>query len=66
MQVILKKKGYGLSIKEEEVGEKLFPLIKSFYKDKKLLDQIIEKQKKHSDKEVFLKINKVIIKLKNG
>ena len=60
------KKGYSHSIKETEVNNKLFPLIKSFYKDKKLLDKIIEKQKKHSDKEVFLKINKVIIKLKNG
>ena len=54
------KKGYSYSIKETEVDEKLFPLIKSFYKDKKLLNQIIEKQKKHSDKEVFLKINRVI------
>ena len=59
------KKGYGLSIKEEEVGEKLFPLIKSFYKDKKLLGAIIKKQKEHSDKEVFLKINRVIENLKN-
>ena len=41
------KKGYSHSIKETEVNNKLFPLIKSFYKDKKLLDKIIEKQKKH-------------------
>jgi len=40
-------------------------LIKSFYKDKKLLDIMIEKQKQYSDKEVFFKINKVIEKLKN-
>jgi UDP-N-acetylglucosamine--N-acetylmuramyl-(pentapeptide) pyrophosphoryl-undecaprenol N-acetylglucosamine transferase len=59
------QKGYSLSVKEENVDEKLFPLIKKFYKDKKLLDKIIEKQKKHSDKEVFLKINKVIKNLKN-
>ena len=52
-------------MKEENVDEKLFPLIKKFYKDKKLLDKIIEKQKKHSDKEVFLKINKVNKNLKN-
>ena len=58
------RKGYSHSIQETEVNNKLFPLIKSFYKDKKLLDQIIEKQKKHSDKEVFLKINKVIEGLK--
>jgi len=59
------KKGYSFLVKEAEVNERLFPLIKAFYKDKKLLDLIIEKQKKHSDKEVFLKINKVIKNLKN-
>ena len=59
------KKGYSLSIKETEVNEKLFPLIKSFYKDKKLLDKMIEQQKKHSDKEAFFKINKIIKNLIN-
>ena len=59
------EKGYSFSIKEVEVDKKLFPLIKMFYNDKKLLDQIIEKQKKHSDKEVFLKINRVIENLIN-
>jgi len=59
------KKGYSFSIKEAEVNKKLFPLIKLFYKDKKLLNKMIEKQKEHSDKEVFLKINKVIENLIN-
>jgi|TARA_B110000902_G_C14183805_1_gene541526 UDP-N-acetylglucosamine--N-acetylmuramyl-(pentapeptide) pyrophosphoryl-undecaprenol N-acetylglucosamine transferase len=59
------KKGYGLLVKEAHVHEKLFPLIKSLYKDRKLLNKIIEKQKKHSDKKVFLKINRVIEILKN-
>ncbi len=59
------KKGYSFSVKETEVNEKLFPLIKTFYKDKKLLNKIIKKQKEHSDKEVFLKINRVIKNLKN-
>tara|TARA_B110000967_G_scaffold19622_1_gene18308 strand:- start:13 stop:1104 length:1092 start_codon:yes stop_codon:yes gene_type:complete len=59
------KKGYSFSIKEAEVNKKLFPLIKSIYKDKKLLDKMIEKEKKHSDKEVFLKINKIIKNLIN-
>jgi len=58
------KKGYSHTIKETEINNKLFPLIKSFYKDKKLLDQIIENQKKHSNKEVFIKINKIIKDLK--
>ncbi len=51
------KKGYSFSIKENEVNEKLFPLIKSIYKDKEILNKIIEKQKNHSDIEVFFKIN---------
>ena len=59
------RKGYSLLVEESEVDEKLFPLIKSFYKDKKLLDKMIEKQKKYSDKEVFFKINKIIKKLKH-
>jgi len=59
------KKGYSISVKETEVNKKLFSLIKSFYKDRKLLDRMIEQQKKHSDKEVFVKINKTIKKLLN-
>ena len=59
------KKGYSISVKETEVNKKLFSLIKSFYKDRKLLDRMIEQQKKHSDKEVFVKINKIIKKLLN-
>ena len=61
----LEKKGYCHSVKEVDVNEKLFPLIESFYKDKKLLNKIIEKQKKYSDREVFFKINSVIKNLKN-
>ena len=64
-QLILKKKGYSFLVKESEVNKKLFPLIKSLYKDKKLLEKISEKQTKHSDKEVFFKINKVIANLIN-
>jgi len=59
------KKGYSHSVKETEVNTELLPLIRSFYKNKKLLDEIIEKQKKHSDKDVFLIINKVIENLIN-
>ena len=63
--IYFEKKGYSILVKETEVVEKLFPLIESFYKNKKLLDIMVEKQKKYSDKEVYLKINKVIDNLKN-
>jgi len=59
------KKGYSLTVKEEDVNEKLFSLIELFYKDKKLLDKMINKQKNHTDKEVFSKINKVIESLED-
>ena len=51
------KKGYSFSIKEDEVSEKLFPLIKSIYRDKEILNKLREKQENHSDSEVFFKIN---------
>ena len=47
------------------MSKKLFSLIESFYKDKKLLDKMIKNQKNYSDKKVFLKINRVITNLKN-
>jgi len=59
----LEGKGYSLTVSEEEVDKKLFPLIKSLYKDRKLLNQMKKKQKEHNDKEVFSKINTEIEKL---
>ena len=59
------KKGYSLLVKETDINKKLFLLIKSFYKDKKLLNKMSKRQKKHSDKDVFLKINKEIENLIN-
>jgi UDP-N-acetylglucosamine--N-acetylmuramyl-(pentapeptide) pyrophosphoryl-undecaprenol N-acetylglucosamine transferase len=59
------KKGYSFSVKENEVNEKLFPLIKSIYKDKEILNKLIEKQKNHSDLDVFFKINNEVKKLIN-
>jgi UDP-N-acetylglucosamine--N-acetylmuramyl-(pentapeptide) pyrophosphoryl-undecaprenol N-acetylglucosamine transferase len=63
--VYFKKKGYSFLIKEKEVHEKLFPLIKLIYRDKKILKKLIEEQKKHSDADVFIKINSEIKKIIN-
>ena len=63
--VYFEKKGYSFLIKENEVHEKLFPLIKLIYSDKEILKKIIEKQKKHSDRNVFFKINNEIKNLIN-
>jgi UDP-N-acetylglucosamine--N-acetylmuramyl-(pentapeptide) pyrophosphoryl-undecaprenol N-acetylglucosamine transferase len=54
------KKGYSFLVRETEVNEKLFILIESFYKDRKLLNKMLEKQKNYSDKDVYKRINKVI------
>ena len=55
-----KKKGYGFLIKENEINEKLFPLIKSIHRDRNLLNLIKQKQKTHTDKFVFKKIDNEI------
>ena len=63
--VYFEKKGYSFLVKENEVDKKLFPLIKLIYNDKEILAKLIEKQKKHSDTNVFFKINKEIKNLIN-
>ena len=51
------KKGYGFLVEEQDIELKLFTLIKMIHKDKNLLIQIKEKQKNHSDKSVFKKVD---------
>ena len=63
--VYFEKEGYSFLVKENEVHEKLFPLIKLIYGDKEILKKLIEKQKKYIDAEVFLKINNEVKKLIN-
>jgi len=58
--IYFEKKGYSFLIKEKEINDKLFPLIKLIYRDKEILNKLIEKQKNHSDKDVFFKINNEI------
>ena len=63
--VYFEKKGYSFLIKESEVDKKLFPLIKLIYSDKKILNKLTEKQKEHSDSDVFFKINNEVKELIN-
>ena len=58
-------KGYCFLVEERNINENLFSLINSIYKDKSLLDQIIQKQNEHSDKNVFNKIELELEKLIN-
>ena len=59
------KKGYGFLVEEQDIDFKLFSLIKMIHKDKNLLMQIKEKQKNHSDKSVFKKVDKYIKEIIN-
>ena len=63
--VYFEKKGYSFLIQEKEVHKELFPLIKLIYNDKKILDRLTKEQNKHSDKNVFIKINDEVEKLIN-
>ena len=63
--VYFEKKGYSFLINEKEVNEKLFPLIKSIYNDKEILNKLIAKQRNHSDTEVFFKIKNELKSLIN-
>jgi len=57
------EKGFGNVVEEKDIHNKLFNLLQSIHKDKSMLNTIKINQKKHSDKNVFLNINKEIIKL---
>ena len=59
------KKGYCFLIEENELPNKLFPLIKSIHEDKDLLTRIRERQNNYSDRMVFENINNQIKHLIN-
>ena len=48
-----RKKAYGYLIEEKDIKNNLYDLIKLIFKDKSLLNNIVLKQKKYSDKNVF-------------
>tara|TARA_B100000886_G_scaffold330280_1_gene280568 strand:+ start:459 stop:1538 length:1080 start_codon:yes stop_codon:yes gene_type:complete len=58
--IYLKEKGLNIMLTEDKIESELFELIKILSKDKSIIDQIIEKQKKYSDREVFKKIDEVL------
>lgn len=59
------EKGYSFLVEEKDIDSKLFTLIKSIHEDKEILNQIKNKQKLHSDKLVFKKIESEIKDLIN-
>ena len=54
------EKGYNFLIEEGKIESNLFPLIKAIHKDKSILHKIVIKQKNHTDKKVFEKVENEI------
>jgi UDP-N-acetylglucosamine--N-acetylmuramyl-(pentapeptide) pyrophosphoryl-undecaprenol N-acetylglucosamine transferase len=50
------KKGYGYLIEEKDIKNKLYNLVKLFFNNKSLKDNIVFKQKQRSDKDFFDKL----------
>ena len=50
-------------MEEKDIKNKLFDLIRSIFKDKSSIKNIISKQRQHSDKDVFINLNNQIEKI---
>ena len=61
--VYYKKKGFGYLMDEKDINDQLYPFIKSIFKDKSLIKNILAKQSQYSDKNIFKNINKQIEKI---
>ena len=55
--------GFGILLNEDQIDDKLFPLLHSMHMDKSILKKIIKKQKNHKDKFVFKKLRNEIKKI---
>ena len=63
--VYYEKKGFGYLVAEKDVNDQLYDLIKSIFKDKSLIKNIIVNQSQYSDKNIFKNINTHIEKIIN-
>ena len=59
------KKGYGYLLEEKDIKYKLFKLINKIFKDRSIIEKILLNQKRHSDNNIFKKINNEIDKIFN-
>ena len=58
-----KKKGFGFLVPEKDINNQLFNLIKSIFKNKLLIENIVSNQRQYSDKNIFKNINTHIEKI---
>ena len=61
--IYFEKNHYSYLIEENDLSKKLFNLIKSIYEDRSLLEKMIIKQKKYTDKFVYENIDKEVSKI---
>jgi len=59
------KKGYGYLVEEKDIKKKLYYLIKKFFFDKSLINDILFNQRKHSDKNTFINLQFELEKILN-
>ena len=55
--------GFGILLNEDQIDDKLFPLLHSMHMDKSILKKIIKKQKNYKDKFVFKTLRNEIKKI---
>jgi UDP-N-acetylglucosamine--N-acetylmuramyl-(pentapeptide) pyrophosphoryl-undecaprenol N-acetylglucosamine transferase len=63
--VYYEKKGFGYLVNEHDISNRLYSLIKSIFKNKSLIKNILTNQSQYSDKKIFININTHIQKLIN-
>jgi len=63
--VYYKNRGFGYLVAEKDINDQLYNLIKSIFKDKSLIKNILTNQSQYSDKNIFKIINTHISKIIN-
>ena len=63
--VYYEQKGFGYLVNENEINNQLYSLIKSIFKNKSLIKNILINQSQYSDKKIFININTHIQKIIN-
>ena len=63
--VYYEKKGLGYLVAEKDINDQLYDLIKTIFKDKSLIENILAKQSQYSDKNIFKNIDTYIEEIIN-
>ena len=63
--IYYEEKGFGYLVHEKDINYELYSLIKSIFKNKSLIKNILANQSQYSDKNIFININSHIEKIIN-